>query len=146
MDLHTLSNEPGARMTGRRLGRGRASGLGKTSGKGHKGQNARKGHKHKLGFEGGQMPLVRRLPKRGFQNPARTTYACLNVAALERFADGETVDAARLIAAGLTPARASGIKILGMGELTRKLTVRVDACSATARSKIAAAGGVCETP
>lgn len=146
MDLHTLSNEPGARATRKRRGRGRASGLGKTAGKGHKGQNARKGHKHKLGFEGGQMPLMRRLPKRGFKNPARTAHVCVNVAALERFADGETVDAARLVAAGLVPVRAGGIKILGQGELTRKLTVKVDACSAAARSKIAAAGGACETP
>ncbi|MDD5707713.1 MAG: 50S ribosomal protein L15 [Kiritimatiellae bacterium] len=146
MDLHTLSNEPGARKSRKRRGRGRASGLGKTAGKGHKGQNARKGHKHKLGFEGGQMPLMRRLPKRGFKNPARTSYAVINLAALNRFADGEVVDAAKLVAAGLLPARAAAVKILGQGALERKLTVKAAAFSAAAASKIAAAGGSCAKP
>ena len=91
MDLSTLKNTPGARKSRKRLGRGRASGTGKTSGHGHKGQMSRKGHKRKLGFEGGQMPLMRRLPKRGFNNPTRVAYCAVNVAKLERFEDGTEV-------------------------------------------------------
>jgi ribosomal protein L15 len=146
MDLHTLTNEPGSRGRRKRRGRGRGSGLGKTAGRGHKGQFARKGHKHKPAFEGGQMPLLRRIPKRGFRNPARVAAFGVNVAALNRFADGDTVDAAALAGAGLAPARAPRIKILGTGRLERRLTVKADAFSAAARDKIAAAGGQCATP
>ncbi len=145
MKLHTLSKTPGARHRAKRLGRGMASGKGKTSGKGHKGQMARKGHKRKLGFEGGQMPLIRRLPKRGFKNPARTEYFGVNVSTLNRFADGDVVDVAALLKAGLAKGSHDGIKILGRGELERKLTVKASAFSASAQTKIEAAGGSCET-
>ncbi len=146
MYLHSMYNEVGTRKNRKRLGRGRSSGTGKTSGHGHKGQYARKGHKHKLGFEGGQMPLMRRLPKRGFNNPARVEWTGVNVASLNRFDDGATVDARALVDAGLVaPRDAARIKILGSGELQRKVTVRVGAYSAAAREKIAAAGGSCET-
>ncbi len=119
------------------------SGKGKTSGKGHKGQMARKGNKHKIGFEGGQMPLIRRLPKRGFKNPARTEYIGINVAALNVFDAGSEVTPEILIAAGLANGAHDGIKILGAGELDRNLSVTAHAFSATARSKIEAAGGTC---
>jgi large subunit ribosomal protein L15 len=119
------------------------SGLGKTSGKGHKGQMARKGHKHKLGFEGGQMRLIRRIPKRGFKNPFRVEYGEVNVSALERFEDGAEVTPAVLADAGLVR-RDKPVKILGRGELGRKLTVRASAFSAGAKAKIEAAGGACE--
>lgn len=144
MDLHSLTNEPGARKDRKRRGRGRASGLGKTAGRGHKGQYARKGHKHKDHFEGGQMPLLRRVPKRGFKNPARILMFPLNVAALNRFADGDVVDHDALVAAGLVAPRVLGVKLLGGGELTRRLTVKLGTCSESARAKITAAGGTCE--
>jgi len=145
MDLHSLSNEPGARQRRKRVGRGRASGHGKTSGKGHKGQMARKGHKHKLGFEGGQMTLMRRIPKRGFKNPTRVELFGVNVSKLESFGEGETVTVETLVAHGLAPARGDGVKILGNGELSRKLNVKAHAFSENARSKIVAVGGTCET-
>jgi len=145
MDLHSLSKTPGARHRAKRLGRGMSSGKGKTSGKGHKGQMARKGHKRKLAFEGGQMPLIRRLPKRGFKNPVRREYMGVNVGALERFADGDVVDVAALKQAGLANGAHEGIKILGRGDLGRKLTVKANAFSAAAKTKIEAAGGTCET-
>ena len=146
MDLHSLKNEPGTRKTRKRLGRGRASGLGKTSGRGHKGQYARSGHKVKDHFEGGQMPLVRRVPKRGFKNPNRVPWLAVNVAALNRFEDGTTVDLDALVAAGVVTARETKVKLLGRGELTRRLTVKIVACSEAAKTKIVAAGGTCEAP
>ncbi|MBT3294151.1 MAG: 50S ribosomal protein L15 [Verrucomicrobia bacterium] len=143
MDLHTLSREPGSKHRRKRVGRGMGSGTGKTSGKGHKGQMARKGGKHKAGFEGGQMRLIRRLPKRGFHNPARTEYMGVNVCALNVF-DAETeLTPEIIIAAGLANGRHDGIKILGVGEIDRKLSVTAHAFSAAARTKIEAAGGTC---
>jgi large subunit ribosomal protein L15 len=144
MNLHSLTNTAGARHRRKRVGRGMASGLGKTSGKGHKGQMARKGNKHKLGFEGGQMPLIRRLPKRGFNNYTRKVFMPVNLESLERFEDGSEVTAEVLRAAGLANGRYDGIKILGTGEINKKLTVKVQAFSASAREKIEAAGGACE--
>lgn len=121
-----------------------SSGKGKTSGRGHKGQMARKGHKHKLGFEGGQMRLLRRIPQRGFSSRQPTVYVPVNVSALSRFDDGAEVDLARLKEAGLAKGVRDGVKILGNGELDRKLTVRAQAFSVAARQKIEAAGGKCE--
>ncbi len=144
MNLHSLENTKGARHRRKRLGRGMASGLGKTSGKGHKGQMARKGNKHKLGFEGGQMPLIRRLPKRGFKNPTRKELLPVNLCSLDRFEDGTEVTGDVLRAAGLANGAFDGIKILGRGEISKKLTVKVAAFSASAKEKIEAAGGACE--
>jgi len=144
MDLHSLTNEPGARKSAKRRGRGRASGLGKTAGRGNKGQFARKGHKGKLGFEGGQMPLLRRMPKRGFKNPARCPFQGVNVSSLDKcFEAGAVVSPKELFEAGL--AEACRIKILGTGEITKALTVQANAFSASAKAKIEAAGGKCET-
>ena len=145
MNLHTLKPAKGATRPKRRVGRGRASGMGKTSSKGHKGQMARKGHKRKATFEGGQMPLVRRIPKRGFKNVNEITYLPVNVAALERFEDGTEVTVDLLRSSGLARGAGAGpVKVLGNGELSRKLTVKAHAFSAGARSKIEAAGGTCE--
>jgi len=144
MDLSSLKNTPGARKPRKRVGRGSGSGLGKTSTRGHKGQNARKGHKGKLGFEGGQMPLIRRLPKRGFKNPTRVTYYPLNVCDLECFENGTEVTLDVLRACGLFANKFDGVKVLGSGELTKKLTVKVNGASATAKAKIEAAGGSVE--
>lgn len=144
MDLHSLKQTDGARHRRKRVGRGRASGVGKTCGKGHKGQMARKGNKHKLGFEGGQMPLIRRLPKRGFKNPTRRTLLPVNLGQLDRFEDGTEVTDETLRHAGLANGRYDGIKILGRGDINKKLTVKVQAFSAGAREKIEAAGGACE--
>ena len=144
MNLHTMNASTGARQTRKRVGRGPGSGLGKTCGKGHKGQMARKGNKHKHGFEGGQMPLLRRLPKRGFNNRNNRELAPVNVGALSRFEDGAEVTAERLRSEGLVKGTWDGIKILGQGEIDRKLTVKVSAFSAGARAKIEAAGGSCE--
>lgn len=144
MQLHTLETDPGAKRARKRLGRGRASGTGKTSGHGHKGQMARKGHKHKRGFEGGQMPLIRRIPKRGFNNINDKDFIPVNVSALEAFADGAEVTPASLRKAGLAKGPGDGIKILGQGALTRRLTVQACAFSESARLKIEAAGGTCE--
>jgi large subunit ribosomal protein L15 len=118
--------------------------MGKTSTRGHKGQNARKGHKGKLGFEGGQMPLIRRLPKRGFTNPTRVEYGPVNVEALEIFENGTVVTLDVLRQAGMFKSKFDGVKILGTGELTKKLTLKVSAVSATAKAKIEAAGGTVE--
>lgn len=145
MDLSSLKNTPGARKTRKRVGRGRASGMGKTSTRGHKGQQARKGHKVKLGFEGGQMPLIRRLPKRGFKNPTRITYCPVNVGALECFENGSEVTLDALRAKGLFANKFDGVKILGTGDLTKKLTVKANGFSASAKAKIEAAGGSVET-
>ena len=144
MNLHTLKNTPGARKTRKRLGRGMSSGLGKTSGRGHKGQYARSGHKHKAGFEGGQMRLVRRLPKRGFKSMDPGVYVPVNVADLERFDNGTVVTPESLQASGLAKNAVEGIKILGTGALSKKLAVKAQAFSASAKAKIEAAGGTCE--
>lgn len=145
MELHTLQPASGSRRRAMRVGRGRASGKGKTSGRGHKGQYARSGHKHKPLFEGGQMPMARRIPKRGFKNINRVVYAPVNTAALNAFEEGTEVTPDLLAQAGLVKGNWDGIKILGNGELTKKLTVRAHAFSATAKEKIEAAGGCCET-
>jgi large subunit ribosomal protein L15 len=145
MRLHDLKPRPGAKHRTKRLGQGESSGHGKTSGRGGKGQTARSGSSIRIGFEGGQMPLIRRLPKRGFNN-ARFAIRRLpvNLEALNRFADGTRVDETALRAAGLVNGRGDGVKILGDGELSRKLIVCASAFSATARAKIEAKGGTCE--
>jgi large subunit ribosomal protein L15 len=142
MDLSNLTNTPGARERRKRVGRGCGSGMGKTSTRGHKGQNARKGHKQKLGFEGGQMPLVRRLPKRGFNNARfRVEALAVNVSTLEKlFNAGDEITVETLAAKGLTDNKRPRVKILATGELTKKFTVKVP-CSAAAKTKIEAAGG-----
>ena len=144
MDLSSLKNTPGARKSRKRVGRGRSSGMGKTSTRGHKGQQARKGHKVKVGFEGGQMPLIRRLPKRGFTNPTRVEYVAVNVCDLERFENGTEVNLAVLRAQGLYTRKCDGVKILGNGVLTKKLNIKVNGVSATAKVKIEAVGGSVE--
>lgn len=142
MNLSNLKPRPGAKHRTKRLGCGESSGHGKTSGKGHKGQKARSGGSIRHGFEGGQMPLIRRLPKRGFNNASfRTVYATVNVGELERFDDGATVNEAALIEAGLIRGRYDGVKLLGDGEITKKLSVAVDKISASASEKIQKAGG-----
>ncbi|MGN0889916.1 MAG: 50S ribosomal protein L15 [Kiritimatiellia bacterium] len=142
MDLSSLTNVAGARKRGKRVGRGCGSGMGKTCTRGNKGQNARKGHKQKLGFEGGQMPLVRRLPKRGFNNfEFRAEALGVNVSTLEKlFNAGDEITVAALAAKGLSDNKRPRVKILGNGELTKKFTVKVP-CSASAKAKIEAAGG-----
>ncbi len=145
MDLSTLTNTPGSRRRRKRVGRGTASGHGRQCGKGHKGQMARKGHKHKAAFEGGQMPLLRRLPKRGFTNPTRTMFSSVNVGALAVFADGVEVTPELLRGAGLAPKNPDRVKILADGACARKFTVKAHAFSAAARAKIEAAGGSCVT-
>lgn len=143
MKLHELKPNPGAKHRRRRVGRGESSGLGKTSGKGHKGQKARAGASIRPGFEGGQMPIARRLPKKGFNNARfKTRYAVVNLSTLEaKFADGDEVSEATLRAAGLVKGVWDGVKVLGNGDLTRKLTIKVDKVSAAAREKIEKAGG-----
>ena len=144
MKLHELKPAIGSTTAPKRLGRGVGSGLGKTSGKGHKGAKARSGGGKRPGFEGGQMPLTRRLPKRGFTNIYRKEYAAVNVSALECFENGATVNAEALIEAGLIKKTLDGVKILGGGELTKKLTVSVDKVTESAKEKIEAAGGKVE--
>ena len=145
MRLHDLKPRPGAKHRTKRLGQGESSGHGKTSGRGGKGQTARSGSSIRIGFEGGQMPLIRRIPKRGFNNARfATRYLGVNVGKLEQFDNGARVDETALRAAGLANGRASGIKILGDGELSKKLTVSAHAFSASARVKIEAKGGACE--
>jgi large subunit ribosomal protein L15 len=145
MRLHNLKPRPGAKHRTKRLGQGESSGHGKTSGRGGKGQTARSGSSIRIGFEGGQMPLIRRIPKRGFNNARfATTYLGVNVAKLNQFDDGARVDEAALRAVGLANGLADGIKILGDGELSKKLTVNAHAFSASARAKIEAKGGTCE--
>ena len=145
MRLHNLKPRPGAKHRTKRLGQGESSGHGKTSGRGGKGQTARSGSSIRPGFEGGQMPLIRRIPKRGFNNARFTTdYLAVNVSELNQFDDGARVDEAALRAAGLANGLSGGIKILGDGELSKKLTVNVHAFSASARAKIEAKGGTCE--
>ena len=144
MKLNELYPVPGSNTKSFRVGRGHGSGNGKTAGKGHKGQNARSGGGGRPGFEGGQMPLQRRLPKRGFHNIFRTQYATVNVSALNVFEDGAVVDAQALINAGLLKKTLDGVKILGNGELTKKITVEAAAFSASAKQKIEEAGGKAE--
>jgi large subunit ribosomal protein L15 len=145
MRLHDLKPRPGAKHRTKRLGQGESSGHGRTSGRGGKGQTARSGSSIRIGFEGGQMPLIRRIPKRGFNNARfATRYLGVNVGKLEQFDNGARVDETALRAAGLANGRASGIKILGDGELSKKLTVSAHAFSASARVKIEAKGGACE--
>jgi large subunit ribosomal protein L15 len=144
MKLHELSSAPGARHTRKRVGRGVGSGMGKTSTRGHKGQNARSGGGVRLGFEGGQNPLYRRLPKRGFNNKFRTEYAVVNVEDLNAFEAGTEVTPELLKQTGLVKDQLDGIKILGNGELTVKLTVKANKFSQAAVEKIQAAGGQTE--
>ncbi|MDD4870353.1 MAG: 50S ribosomal protein L15 [Kiritimatiellae bacterium] len=144
MDLTSLKNTPGARHRRMRVGRGGGSGKGKTCGRGHKGQMARKGHKHKSGFEGGQMKLIRRIPKRGFKSMELLGYLAVNLADLEKFDEGTEITESVLKASGLAKGIHKGVKILGNGEINKKLTVKVHAFSASAKAKIEKAGGVCE--
>lgn len=145
MRLHDLKPRPGAKHRRKRVGQGPGSGRGKTSTRGHKGQRARSGGSLRVGFEGGQMPLIRRLPKRGFNNARHaTTLIPVNVAALNRFDEGAEVTVESLRQAGLANGPGDGVKILGSGDLTRKLTVKAHAFSGAARAKIEQAGGVCE--
>ena len=144
MKLHELKPAFGSTTAPKRLGRGVGSGLGKTSGKGHKGAKARSGGGKRPGFEGGQMPLVRRLPKRGFYNPFRINYVAINVDRLEVFEDGMTVTPVELIEYGIIKKIDDGLKIMGNGELTKKLTVQAAKFTATAKEKIEAVGGKAE--
>ena len=145
MRLHDLKHRPGAKHRRKRLGQGESSGHGKTSGRGGKGQSARSGSSIRPGFEGGQMPLIRRMPKRGFNNASHTVeYIPVNLAALNDFEDGARVDEAALRTLGLANGKLRLIKILGNGELTKKLTVVAHAFSGAAKTKIEAKGGVCE--
>ena len=144
MKLHELQATAGSRSEHYRKGRGIGSGNGKTAGKGHKGQNARSGGGVRPGFEGGQMPLQRRVPKRGFNNIFATKYAIVNVGDLDRFEDGSEVDAALLKSVGLIKKEYDGLKILGNGELKKKLTVVATKFSASAKEKIENLGGKAE--
>jgi large subunit ribosomal protein L15 len=145
MRLHNLKPRPGSKHRTKRLGQGESSGRGKTAGRGGKGQTARSGSSIRIGFEGGQMPLIRRIPKRGFNN-ARfgTKYNGVNVEDLNKFDDGARVDELAMSSVGLSNGTSDGIKILGTGELTKKLTVIASAFSASAKAKIEAKGGTCE--
>ena len=145
MRLHELSPAAGSKKAVKRIGRGAGSGQGKTAGKGHKGAKARSGYSRQAGFEGGQMPLQRRVPKRGFNNIFRTEYAIVNLSSLEeRFEAGATVDSESLKACGLIKKELDGVKVLARGELTKALTVKVSAVSEAAKAKIEAAGGTVE--
>ena len=144
MKIHELTPAADSNKAVKRVGRGHGSGNGKTAGKGHKGQNARSGGGVRIGFEGGQMPLARRIPKRGFNNIFATKYAIVNVSDLNKFKDGTEVDAELLKAAGLIKKEFDGVKILGNGELTAKLTVKAAKFSQSAVEKIEKAGGKTE--
>ena len=145
MRLHNLKPRPGAKHRRKRLGQGESSGHGKTSGRGGKGQSARSGSSIRIGFEGGQMPLIRRLPKRGFNNARfKTNYAPVNLNSLNEFEAGSRVDEVALMAAGLANGTHDGVKILGTGKLTKKLIVVAHAFSASARKVIEDLGGGCE--
>ena len=144
MKLNELSPAQGSVKAGYRKGRGPGSGNGKTAGKGHKGQNARSGGGVRPGFEGGQLPLYRKLPKRGFTNRFAVNYSIVNVEALNKFEDGAVVDLEALVAAKIVRKPLDGLKVLGNGELTKKLTVKATVFSATAKEKIEAAGGKIE--
>lgn len=144
MNLHSLTKTPGSKHRRKRVGRGESSGWGRTSGRGNKGQMSRSGHHHKPAFEGGQMRLIRRIPKRGFSSRNPVLYVPVNVCDLETFPDGAEVTFQALRQAGLAKGAAAGVKILGTGDLKKKLVVKVQAYSASARAKIEAAGGTCE--
>ena len=144
MNLHELSPAPGSTQVGKRKGRGPGTGNGKTAGRGHKGQKARSGGGVRVGFEGGQMPLSRRIPKRGFNNIFAKPLEAINVSALDKFEDGAVVDAKALLEKGILSKCEYGVKILGNGEVTKKLTVRASAFSASAKEKIEKAGGTAE--
>lgn len=145
MRLHDLKPRPGAKHRRKRLGQGESSGRGKTAGRGGKGQTARSGSSIRIGFEGGQMPLIRRIPKRGFNNVRfGTRYIPVNLSALNAYDDGATVNEASLRKVGLINGRGDGVKVLGTGELTKKLTVLAHAFSASAKVKIEGKGGKCE--
>ena len=144
MKIHELTPALDSNKAVKRIGRGHGSGNGKTAGKGHKGQNARSGGGVRIGFEGGQMPLARRIPKRGFNNIFASKYATINVSDLNRFKDGTEVDTELLIASGLIKKTFDGVKILGNGELTSQLTVKAAKFSASAKEKIEKAGGKAE--
>ena len=144
MYINELSPVKGSTHVDKRKGRGHATGNGKTAGRGHKGQKARSGGGTRIGFEGGQMPLARRIPKRGFNNIFAKPLASVNVSALNKFEDGDVVDAEALLNAGILDKCEYGVKLLGNGSLTRKLTVKASAFSASAKEKIEAAGGKAE--
>ena len=144
MKLHELQPAAGSTTAAKRLGRGSGSGLGKTSGKGHKGAKARSGGGKRPGFEGGQMPLYRRVPKRGFTNVFSTVYETVNVERLEAFENGAVITAQTLVDAGIIHHADVALKILGNGELTKKLTVKANKFTASAKEKIEAVGGTAE--
>lgn len=144
MKLHELSPVEGSKKEAKRIGRGHGSGQGKTAGKGHKGQKARAGKGMRVGFEGGQMPLQRRIPKRGFNNIFAKKIVSVNVGTLNKFEDGAVVDTAALVEAGIVKNSFDAVKILSNGNLTKKLTVKVSAYSEAAKAKIEAAGGKAE--
>jgi large subunit ribosomal protein L15 len=144
MELHNLSPKAGSTKDRKRVGRGPGSGNGKTAGKGHKGQLSRSGHSHKRNFEGGQMPLVRRMPKRGFTNIFRKEFVIVNVGQLDRFPAGSEVTPDVLLAEGVISRLRDGVKVLGDGSLSRKLTVRAHKFSKKAQELIQAAGGSCD--
>ena len=144
MKLFELAHAKGSTTDSKRKGRGHGSGNGKTAGRGHKGQNARSGGGVRIGFEGGQMPIYRRLPKRGFTNIFAKAYAEVKVSDLNKFEDGAVVDAQALIDAGIISKKLDGVKVLGNGELSKKVTVKAAKFTATAASKIEAAGGKAE--
>ena len=144
MQLHDLAPAPGSRKQRKKVGRGPGSGMGKTSTRGHKGLKARSGGSVRPGFEGGQMPIYRRLPKRGFFNIFKTNNAVLNVIDLDRFEDGATIDIDALREAGMVKGRRDGVKILGMGEITKKFFLKNIIVSKTAKEKIESTGGSIE--
>lgn len=144
MKLHELTYTEGSRKTSKRVGRGIGSGLGKTSGSGHKGQNSRSGGGVRLGFEGGQLPLFRRIPKRGFKNVNTIKYAIVNLEAFNVFADGSVVTPTLLVEKGIVKQELDGIKVLGSGKLTKKVTIQAHKFSASAVSAIEALGGKAE--
>jgi len=144
MKLHDLTAVPGSTKEPKRIGRGHGSGQGKTAGKGHKGQKARAGRGMRPGFEGGQMPMQRRIPKRGFNNIFAKTIVAVNVGTLNQFEDGAVVDTQALIDAGIVKTCCDGVKVLGNGKLEKKLTVKVNAFSESAKRKIESAGGKAE--
>jgi large subunit ribosomal protein L15 len=144
MYIHELTPSPGSTHVSKRRGRGPGTGNGKTGGRGHKGQKARSGGGVRVGFEGGQMPLARRIPKRGFHNIFAKPLEAINVRDLNRFEDGAVIDCCDMLAAGVLSKCVYGVKILGEGKITKKLTVRASAFSASAKEKIEAAGGKAE--
>ena len=144
MQLHDLAPAPGSRKNRKKVGRGPGSGMGKTSTRGHKGLKARSGGNVRPGFEGGQMPIYRRLPKRGFFNIFKTKNAVLNVRDLDRFEDGTTIDIDALREAGMVKGRVDGVKILGLGETTKKFSLKNILVSKAAKEKIESAGGIIE--